>query len=107
MVMLNDVVEVFDLDNLDQPEPAVEQQQPVHMLQSGKVGAALVYDNFLRPAIIAYSESKEGTGCSLVTMLRQHEIKDSAMFINRSVEIGPFALDLDVRLVHSPRAAGR
>ena len=57
----------FDLENLDQPEPAAKQQQPVHVLQSGKVGAALV---------------------------------------DSSIEIGPFALDLDIRLVHSPGTAG-
>lgn len=70
MVLLDDIVEIFDLDNLDQAEPAGKQQQPVHDLQSSKVGTALVDDNFLRPAIIANSASNEGAGCSLVTRFR-------------------------------------
>ncbi len=52
MVPLDDVVEMLDLENIDQPESAMELQQPVHVLQPCQVGAALVDDHVLRPAII-------------------------------------------------------
>ncbi|MGZ2408338.1 hypothetical protein U8P68_25220 (plasmid) [Rhizobium ruizarguesonis] len=46
MVLLNRVVEVFDLPDLDQPEPSIQQQQqPVDVLQSCQVRAALVDDD--------------------------------------------------------------
>jgi hypothetical protein len=39
-------------------------------------------------------------------MLRRHEIKGFTEFIDSAIEIGPFAFDLDIGLVHPPGAAG-
>jgi hypothetical protein len=97
MVLLDDVVEILDLENIDQPEPTVEHQQPVHVLQSSKIGAALVDDHFLRPAIIDNGADEEGASCIFIAALRQHEIQGFAVFIDRPIEIGPLTFDLDIR----------
>ena len=52
MVLLNHVVEVFDLKGLDQPEPFLPQQHPVDVLQSRQIRTASVDDNLLRPIIV-------------------------------------------------------
>ena len=73
--LLHNVVEVFDLQNLDQPEPATQDQQDVHVLEAGQVCAALVDHYLVRPAI-AMGRSGEEHGCrSLVAALREHVIK--------------------------------
>ena len=75
MILLNDVIEIFDLADFDQPVSSMDQQQPVLVLQSSKVCTALIDDDFLRPAIVVDCASRKGAGCVFIAMLRQHEIK--------------------------------
>lgn len=107
VILLNHVVEVFNLQGLDQPEPSMQQQQPVDVLQSCQVRTTLVDDDLFGPTIVLDRAGEEGAGRSLITVLRQHEIKGFSEFIDSAVEIGPLAFDLDIGLVHSPGTTGR
>jgi len=44
MILLNHVVEILNLRDVDQPEPYLQQQQPLHVLQACEVRATLVDD---------------------------------------------------------------
>ena len=100
MVLLNRVVEVFDLPDLDQPEPSIqEQHQPCDVLQSCQVRAALVDDDLFGPAIVLNRAGEESAGRGLIAVLGQHEIKGFAEFVDSPIEIGPLAFDLDIGLV--------
>ena len=52
MILLNQVVEIFDLANLDQPKPSMQYEQPVGVLQPCQVRAALVDDDLFGPTIV-------------------------------------------------------
>lgn len=39
-VLFDCVVQIFDLQDFDQPEPTVQNQQTIYVLQSGQVHAA-------------------------------------------------------------------
>ena len=107
MVLLNHVVEVFDLANLDQPEPSLQKQLPVDALQSCQVHATLVDDDLFGPTIVLDYASEEAVGGRRIAVLEKHEIKGLAEFVDSTVEIDPLAFDLNIGLIHSPGAAGR
>jgi hypothetical protein len=107
VVLLNRVVEVFDLPDLDQPEPSIQQQeQPVDVLQSCQVRAALVDTTFSGQPLFLIVRAKKALAAASSQYSDKHEIKGFAEFVDSPIEIGPLAFDLDIGLVHPPGAAG-
>lgn len=104
MVLFYEVVEIFHLQNLDQPTPAIHHQQAIHIEQAGRVGSAFVDDNFVWPTVISNRFGKECGRRRLITPLRQHKIQSLALLVDRSIEIRPLTLKLDIGFIHSPRS---
>ncbi len=70
MILLDYVVQILDLQDLDQPEPTVQDQQAVHVLQPGEICATLVDDHSVRETIASdCAREKCGFGC-LISMLQ-------------------------------------
>ena len=66
MILLNHIVEIFDVQDLDQPKPSMLQQQPVGVLQSREARAAIVDDDLLGPTTVLDRADKERAGSSLI-----------------------------------------
>jgi hypothetical protein len=96
MIMLDYVVQILDMQDLDQPEPTVQDQQAVLVLQPRQIGPALVDDNPIRHAIGANrSLEKSPSGCFVAT-LGEHEIKGFTEFDDSAAIVRPLAFDLDL-----------
>ena len=102
MVLLNDIVEIFGLYDADSPTNTRKFEDDIEALQTRKIGAALVDNNALRDTVGANSTLEEPTGSGRVAVLREHEIKRLSVSVDRAVQVSPFALNLDVCLIHAP-----
>ena len=102
MVLLNDVVEVFDLahQNLDVAAG-------VDRIDGRLVGAALVHRDLVRIAVPSHGFVEEALRRGHVALRSKQEVHGFAVLVDGAVEVFPDALDLDVRLVHAPAAADR
>ena len=69
VILLNDVVQIFHLDNVDQRPPAKNEQEKVEVLHPCIIGAALVDHHLLRHAVIADGLLEKSLGGGLVTLL--------------------------------------
>jgi hypothetical protein len=107
VVLLNNVVQVFDLEYVDKACPAKEQQQEVDIFQAGIIGAALVHHHLVRKPVGVDGVLEKGRGGGFVTVFKQHEIKGVAEFVDGTVQKHPLALDLDVGFIHPPRGRPR
>lgn len=67
MVLLQDVIEVFELPNLDGAAVAGKFQDPVHGLQAGEIGAAFVDDDPVWHTVCADRLPEEPPGCSQIS----------------------------------------
>jgi hypothetical protein len=96
MILLNHVVEIFDLQDFDQPEPPWQQQQAVDVLQACDVRAALVDDNLFGPPIVLDRAGEEGARRSRAPVLGGRAINGFPGFIDGTTEIDPLAFDLNM-----------
>ena len=78
VVLFHDIVEVFDLEDLDGAPGAHKFQDDVNAFQTRKIGAALVDDNQIGHAIGANRPLEEPPGGRLVAALEEHEIQGFA-----------------------------
>jgi len=102
VILLNYVVEVFDLQGCNYLSGGDEFQDEVDALQASEIGTAFIDDGPIWYAVRADSPLEEPPGHSRIPALRQHEIKGFAATIDSSVQICPLAFKLDVRLIHAP-----
>ena len=88
VVLFNDVVKVFDLEDLDRASRTRELQDDVNAFQTRQIGTTLVDDDPIRHAIAANCPlEKSPSGC-LVAALGEHEIKGLSLIVDRAVVIG-------------------
>ena len=102
VVLLDDVVEVFDLTHQN-PDVAAG----VDRIDSSLVGAALVHRDLVRITARCHGFVEEALHRGHVALRRQQEVDGLALLVDGAVEVFPDVLDLDVRLVHAPAAADR
>ena len=102
MVLLDNVVEVFNLADKDR-HGAVG----VDLVRGRLVGATLVHRDFVWIAVRFHGLVEEALRRSHVPLRRQQEVDGLAMLVGGAVEVFPEALDVDIRLVHAPAAADR
>lgn len=100
MVLLNNIVEVFHLAYRDQQDTT-----RVDVVDCRLVSAALVHGDLVRHAARGHCLVEEAPCCSHVALGRKQKVYSLALLVDDPVEVFPRALDLNVRLVHTPAAA--
>ena len=99
MILLNYVVEIFDLQHFDQPEPSIQIQQTIHVLYPGEIVADFVYHNSVGNAVVAdYAGEESGRRC-FIPVLLEHEIKGFSKLVDSAVIVRPLAFDLDIGFI--------
>lgn len=89
MILLNDIVQIFDRPDLDCAATAGKFQDCVHRLQTGKVGTTLVDDDPVGHAVRTNRPLEEAPGGGQVPALGQHEIQSLSVAIDGPVKVGP------------------
>ena len=102
MVLLDDVVEIFDLAHEDRYGAA-----GVDRIDRRLVRAALVHRDLVRMAVRSHGLVEEALRRSHVALRRQHEIDGLALFVDGTVKVFPDAFDFDIGLIHAPAASYR
>lgn len=97
VVLLKDIVQVFDLPDFNHVACACEFQDGVDGVQSGQIGSTFVNDNLLRSTVGCDRLLEETPRCSQIPTFRQKKIKGLAIAVNGPIQIGPFAPNLDIR----------
>lgn len=97
MGLLDNVTEVFDLAHQDRYGKA-----SVDRISRRLVGAALVHRDLVRIAVTSHCLVEEVLRRSHIGPGREQEIGGFTMPVDSTVQVFPFALDLNVRLVHAP-----
>ena len=81
MILFHDIVEVFRLDNADDPAHPREFEDNVDALQTSEIGAALVDHNAFRDTVGANGAFEKPSGGSRIAVLSQHKFKGLAGFV--------------------------
>src|SRR5471032_1137031 len=102
MVLLDDVVEVFDLAHYNRHIPA-----GVDRIDGSLVGAALVHRDLFGIAIRAHGLVEKALRRGHVALCRQQKVDGLSLLVDSAVEVFPDALDLHVGLIHTPAATDR
>ncbi len=75
VVLFKDVVQIFDLPDLDRSSAIGEFQDRIHRLKPGQIGTTLVYDDALGHAISADRPPEEAPRGGQIAPLGEHEVK--------------------------------
>src|SRR5262245_4960332 len=94
MVLLYDIIKVFDLTDSDSGAMLL-----VVALDGGFIGVTAVNGNDLRETIAADRLFQKPQRGLCVPVLREEKVNGLAVFIHRPIQIAPLALDLNVCLV--------
>jgi hypothetical protein len=97
VILLDNVVEVFDLPNPDRYVAFL-----VQLLQRCLVGAALVHRYLVRHSVVPYGLLEEAPSGGCITLGSQQEVDRLALLVDRSIQILPGAVAPDVCLIHPP-----
>lgn len=102
VILLKNVVQVFDLPDLNCVASAGGFQDRIDRLQTSQIGTALVDDHPIRQAVRADHPLEKPPRSRKIAAAGLMKIKDLAIPIHGTVEVGPEAFHLDVGLIHSP-----
>ena len=105
VVLFHDIVEMFDLKNLNDASGACPLQDHIDAFQTRQINPALVDNDPIRQAIGANCSLEKPPCRSLIAVFGEHKINGLPFIVDRGVVIGPLALELDVGLIHA--AVGR
>lgn len=97
VILLDNVVEIFDLPNRDRYFAFL-----VQLPQRCLVGAALVHRDLARHSIVPYGLLEEAPGGGCITLGRQQKVDRLALLVDCPIQILPGAVNLDVGLIHPP-----
>jgi hypothetical protein len=100
MVLLDDIVEVLD--------PAYQNRlvtAGIDRINGCLVCAALVHRDFVGLAIRSHGLAEEALRRSHVALCRQQEIDGFTLLVDRTIQVFPHTVDLDVRFIHALAAA--
>ena len=100
MVLLHDVVQVFDLPHDDLHFASV-----IDLVHGRFVGAALVHRDLFGNTVGLHGLVKEAQGCGLVVSGRQQKIDSLSLLVHCAVKVFSGTLDVDIGLIHAPVAA--
>src|SRR3954447_24409535 len=103
MVLLNDVVQVFDLAQSREPP---QLSIALHGRDRGRIGRILVNRDRARvPRVrLAQRLAEEALGGRGIPLGREQKINGLAAAVHRAIQVGPADLHLDVCLIAPPRA---
>ncbi len=104
MILLKDVVEIFNPQDFNHLARARDFQDRVYSLCTSQVRSAFINDDLVRNPIACNGFLKETPCCNEISTLREHKFQSLAVTINGSVQIGPFPFDLYIGLVDPPGA---
>src|SRR4051794_10768009 len=106
MILLNDVVEVFDLA---QPGEAPQLALALHRRDRGRIGRILVHRDRARVDRVRLAQrlAEEPLGGRGIPLGREQEVDRLAAAVDRLIEVSPAALHLDGCLIDLPRAVAR
>ncbi len=99
LILLNNIVQVFLLADL---KPFIFRKVFIKGIKSGFVAAAVINSDFVRLTIFLESLSKESFSGYSIMPGPQQKVNRVAKLVNGSVQINPFTVELNVRLVHPP-----
>ena len=103
VVLFNDVVEVFDLEDFDRGSRTRELQDDVNAFETRQIGPALV-DGDLLGDVVQVDRALEEAPCGRhVALGREHEVHRPAKLVDGAVKVFPLAAHRHVGLVHPPR----
>ena len=97
MILLDDVVEVFNLAHQDQHFAV-----GVDRIDRRLVGAALVHRDLVRIAVCSHGLVEEALRCGHIGLSREQEVDGFSLLVDGTVKVLPDALDVDVGLIHAP-----
>ena len=80
MVLLHDVVEIFDLSNHYRDLPA-----GIDFINRSFVGATFIHGDFFRDIVIAHGLVKKTPGSSLVALRRQEKVIGNRILLISSI----------------------
>src|SRR5450830_714809 len=102
MVLLNNVIEIFDL-------PYNNAQSLVFddLINRCFICTALIHGDLSWLAIEKHGFVEEAHGRCLVTLGAQQEIDGLSFFVDGAIEVFPLPVDLDLGLIHPPAATDR
>lgn len=72
MILLDNVIKIFDLENVDQPEPSVQNESEIDIVQPGKIGTAFIDDDFVGEPIVADCAFKKAVAAASSRASRRH-----------------------------------
>src|SRR3954453_8220479 len=103
MVLLNDVVQVFDLA---QAREAPQLTLALQGRDRGRIGRVLVDRDRARVARMRLAQrlAEEALGGRSIPLGREQEVDRLAPAVHRPIQVGPVALHLDIRFIYPPRA---
>jgi hypothetical protein len=96
VILLDDVIEIFDLPNCDRHFAVL-----VQLLQRCLVGPALIHRYLVRHSVVPHGFLEEAPGGGCITLGSQQKVDRLALFVHRTIEILPGAYDLNIRLIPS------
>jgi len=102
MVLLNNVVGVFNLADEDRQEAA-----GVDRIYERLIGAALAHRDFVWIAICSHGLVEEALRRRHVALRRLQELDALTLLVDDALEVFPDALDLDICLIHALPPTGR
>jgi hypothetical protein len=85
VVLLNNIVQIFNLEYFNKTDQTGQHQQEVDILQPGLVSATFIHDDFHGKAIAINRLPEKGSGRCFIPMLGEHKINGIAKFINSTV----------------------
>ena len=102
MVLLDDVIEVFDLPDDDGYFLVLDDR-----VNGRFVGTALIHRDFFWDGIVTHGLFKETHGGCHVALGGQQKINRVACLVDGSIQILPLALHADLCLIQAPAASHR
>lgn len=78
IVVLDDVIEIFDLQNVDQPEPPIQNESEIDVSQPSKGGTTFVENSFVGRAIVANRSPEESSSATCASDFDLSFVSDPA-----------------------------
>jgi hypothetical protein len=101
VILLDNVVEIFDLPNRDRYFAFL-----VQLLHRCLVGAALVHRYLVGHSVVPYGLLEKAPGGGRITLGSQQKVDRLALLVDCPIQVFPGAVDPDVHLIHPPTGTG-
>jgi hypothetical protein len=102
MILLDPIIQIFDLEYFNQTQQACQHQQAIHILQANIVSAAFIHDDFHWQSVRVNGLFEESGSRLFISMLGKHKVNGIAVFIDSPVSVNPFPFDFDIGFIQVP-----